>query len=109
MEPQPPPPQYAPAAAPAAARPTNSLAVVSLGLGVASYVVVPFIGGIAAIVTGHMARAQIRRTGEGGKGFATAGLVLGYVHMLLFLIVVALIVAFFGFLISHGTPTTSAL
>lgn len=32
-----------------------------------------------AIVFGHMARKQIARTGEGGRGLATAGLILGYI------------------------------
>jgi hypothetical protein len=32
-----------------------------------------------AIVFGHMAKKQIRETGEDGDGLATAGLVLGYI------------------------------
>jgi hypothetical protein len=34
--------------------------------------------GIPAVVLGHMARTEIRRTGEQGDGFAIAGLVLGW-------------------------------
>jgi len=34
--------------------------------------------GIPAVVLGHSARAEIRRTGEGGDGLALAGLVLGW-------------------------------
>jgi hypothetical protein len=34
--------------------------------------------GIPAVVLGHMARAEIRRTGEQGDGLAVAGLVLGW-------------------------------
>ena len=33
---------------------------------------------IPAIILGHTAKRQIRRTGEDGDGQATAGLVLGY-------------------------------
>ena len=33
---------------------------------------------ILAIVFGHIARGQVRRTGEGGHGMATIGLILGY-------------------------------
>ncbi|HEY4025329.1 MAG TPA: DUF4190 domain-containing protein [Candidatus Dormibacteraeota bacterium] len=73
-------------------RPTNSLAIVSLVAGLASYVVVPVIGAVVAIITGHMARGQIRRTEESGSGLALAGLILGYVHLLLVLIVVAIVV-----------------
>jgi hypothetical protein len=41
------------------------------------------------IVLGHVARGQIKRTGEGGKGLATAALILGYLQ-------VAVIVGIFG-------------
>ncbi len=81
-----PPGQYA------VSPPTNTLAVVSLVAGIASYVVVPVIGAILAIVTGHLARGQIRRTGEGGAGFALAGLILGYVHLVLAVIAIVAIV-----------------
>jgi uncharacterized protein DUF1707/uncharacterized protein DUF4190 len=37
--------------------------------------------GIPAIVLGHMARGEIRRTGKRGDGMAIAGLVLGYLAM----------------------------
>ena len=75
------------------APPTNTLAVVSLAAGIASYFMVPVLGGLIAIVTGHMARREIRRTGEGGAGFALIGLILGYVHFaILFVIIAALVV-----------------
>ena len=35
------------------------------------------------IVFGHVARRQIRRTGEQGSGLATAGLWLGYIFTIL--------------------------
>jgi Domain of unknown function (DUF4190) len=79
------PPPYA------VGRPTNSLAIVSLVAGIGSYVIVPVIGAIVAIVTGHMARGQIRRTGEGGSGMAMAGLVLGYVHLAVAILVIGVI------------------
>jgi hypothetical protein len=34
---------------------------------------------IPAVVCGHMARHQIRRTGEQGAGMALAGLILGWI------------------------------
>ena len=74
------------------APPTNTLAIVSFVLGIASYVAVPIIGAIAAVVLGHMARGQIRQTGEGGGGFALAGLILGYVHLALAVIAIAILV-----------------
>ena len=62
----------------APAPPTNQLAVISLVLGIVGLVVVPVIASIPAIITGHMARRQIRERGEGGDGMAVAGLVTGY-------------------------------
>jgi hypothetical protein len=58
-------------------RRTNALAVTSLICGLAQ----PLLGltTIPAIVLGYAARSQIRRTGEGGDGLATAGLVLGWI------------------------------
>jgi hypothetical protein len=74
-------------------RPLNSLAVVSLVAGIAGYVIPhPFIGGLVAIVTGHMARSQIRRSGEGGARLALVGLVLGYLHLLFSVLVVGFVV-----------------
>jgi hypothetical protein len=84
-----PPPQPGPYAV---ARPTNTLAIVSLVIGIASYVALPVVGAIAAIILGHVARGQIRRTGEGGSGYALAGLILGYVHLAIAVIVIAVIV-----------------
>jgi hypothetical protein len=74
------------------ARPTNSLAIVSLAAGIASFVVVPVIGAVVAVITGHMARGQIRRTGQDGNGLAVAGLILGYVHLALVVLVILLFV-----------------
>jgi peptidyl-prolyl cis-trans isomerase B (cyclophilin B) len=33
------------------------------------------------IVLGHVARGQIKRSGEGGRGLATAALILGYLQV----------------------------
>ena len=60
--------------------PTSSLAIVSLVAGCAQPFI-PVLATIAAIVTGHVARAQIRRTGERGGGLALAGLILGYLGL----------------------------
>jgi ABC-type uncharacterized transport system permease subunit len=80
---------------------TNNLAVASLVLSIASFVVMPFLAGIAGVILGHMARSQIRRTGEEGNGLAVAGLVIGYANIalcvlfgaILFVVVIAAIFA----------------
>ena len=80
-----------------ASRPTNSLAIVSLISGIAGWTLVPLLGSIVAIITGHMAKRQIAVTGDEGSGMATAGLVIGYVFvglavigLVLFVLVLAL-------------------
>ena len=72
-------------------RPTNGLAVAAFVCGLAQFVVV--LTFIPAIVCGHLARAQIRRTGEAGGGLALAGLILGYVGGALLIGLVLLLVA----------------
>jgi hypothetical protein len=68
-------------------RPTNSLAIVSL--------VLVFVFAPAGLVTGIIARRQIRQTGEDGDGLALAGIIAGGIVTALFvlLIVVWLIAA----------------
>lgn len=41
-----------------------------------------WIGSIAAVILGHIALSQIKRTGQAGRGIAIAGLVLGYLGVL---------------------------
>jgi peptidyl-prolyl cis-trans isomerase B (cyclophilin B) len=41
------------------------------------------------IVLGHVARGQIKRTGEDGQGLATAALVIGYLQLALTVGVIA--------------------
>ena len=55
----------------------NGLAVASLVFGFAQLMVGPA-ATVPAIVLGHMARNQIKQTGEQGAGLALAGLVLGW-------------------------------
>jgi Domain of unknown function (DUF4190) len=83
---------------------TNTLAMVSLIAGIGSFFahIVPGVGGftvaLIAVITGYMARKQIRETGEQGMGMATAGMIIGIVHIaLLVLLVIGLIFALFVF------------
>ena len=41
--------------------------------------IIPFIGSIVAVITGHMSLSQIKRTGEGGRGLGLAGTIVGWV------------------------------
>ena len=59
---------------------TNGLAIASMVLGI---VWIYWIGSILAIVFGHVALSQIKKSGgtQGGRGMAIAGLVLGYLSI----------------------------
>jgi Domain of unknown function (DUF4190) len=85
---------------------TSSLAIVSLVFGILSWCVVPFVGAVVAVVCGHFARSEIRNAANGsmeGDGMAVAGLVLGYLHLLLCVVVIMFVIAalFFGLAITQ--------
>ena len=80
---------------------TNSSAVASLVFGIISWFLCPFVGGVLAVIFGHVARGQIRRSGEGGGGLAVAGLILGYAHL-----VAVVVFAFIWLVILGGTLAT---
>ena len=66
---------------------TNGFAIASLVCGLAQLVFGP-LATIPAIVFGHVARGQIKRTGEQGAGLALAGLMLGWAEVILGIILV---------------------
>ena len=66
---------------------TNGLAIASLACGIAQFGFGP-LATIPAIVLGHVARHQIRRTGEQGAGLALAGLILGWAALILGMILI---------------------
>lgn len=96
------PQAYAPGAYPlyAAPRPTSGLAVTSLVCGLASFLLswlfIPALASIVAVITGHMA---LKRTKEdpslGGRGMAFAGLIIGYVVIGIGVLTIGIIVASF--------------
>jgi uncharacterized protein DUF4190 len=74
-----PAPGYAPVGV--ASQGNSGLAIASLILGIVG--LCTGIAGIAAVICGHMALNQIKRSGEviQGRGLAIAGLVLGYLEI----------------------------
>ncbi len=77
---------------------TSVLAIVSLVMGVLSWFFLPVLGPIVAIITGHMARGEIRRspTPLQGDGMAIAGLILGYLQLALLVLGIVVLILFFG-------------
>lgn len=71
----------------------NTLAVVSLATAVTGF------GAVAAIITGHISLAQIKKSNESGRPLALVGLILGYVGIALWVlggIGMAIVRAFIG-------------
>ena len=65
------------------AKPNSNMAVASMILGILGWTALPTLGAIAAIITGHMAKKEIRESMDslGGDGMATAGLIMGYANV----------------------------
>jgi hypothetical protein len=72
-------PQYQPV------RPNSTLAIISIISAILGLTVLFGVGSVIAVVTGHMAKGEIARSGGtlGGEGAATWGLVLGYIGLAL--------------------------
>lgn len=69
---------------------TSGLAITSLVFGILSVTCCGLISGIVAIITGHIARSRIKSGGgtEGGAGLALAGLIMGYLSIVLTIIAI---------------------
>ncbi len=65
--------------------PNSTLAIVSLVSGIIAWVLFPILAAIVAVISGHMARNEIRRSGGSlaGQGLALIGMILGYVQLAL--------------------------
>lgn len=91
----------------------STMAIVSLISGILGWTLLPFLGSIAAIITGHKAKKEIRdrapfdrlRAGLGDVGMATAGLVMGYISLVLVLCVCAAVVAVMALGMSQSIAT----
>ncbi|HOQ99349.1 MAG TPA: DUF4190 domain-containing protein [Anaerolineae bacterium] len=91
--------RYYPPAYPPAPTQSSSMATISLIMGIASWVILPVIGAIVAVITGHMARREINASMGRitGGGQATAGLVLGYLQLGLAAVSLCLGICYFAF------------
>ena len=67
------------------APPNSSMAIVSLVTGILGLTIFPLIGSIIALITGSMAKKEIRasRGALGGEGMAKAGVILGWIGIAL--------------------------
>lgn len=79
---------------PPASQRTNTLAIVAL--------VLAFFVSLGAVICGHIALAQIKRTGEQGRGLAIAALVLGYIGIAFGLLALVVYVGIVASAVSSG-------
>jgi hypothetical protein len=65
-------------------------------MAVLGWTLIPVVGGIIAVITGHMAKKEIRQSDGllGGDGLATTGLVLGYSNLAVGLCVCVVLLLF---------------
>ncbi len=81
---------------------TSNLAIISLIAGILGITILPFLGSIVAVFTGHMARKEIAESGGTltGDGMAIAGLILGYFVIISSILGICLVGAMLAFGIS---------
>jgi len=101
---QPPPLSRGAIQMPAASQ-TSGLAVATLITGIAGFLI-PLIGGLAAIILGHIALKKIKDCGgqTSGKELASVGLILGYINIAISIVGCGLLIIFiiFSYLIQTG-------
>ena len=67
----------------------NNLAIISLVAAILGWTLLPLFGSIVAVITGHLAKKEIRESlnTEGGNAMATAALILGYIQLGIFVLI----------------------
>jgi Domain of unknown function (DUF4190)/Domain of unknown function (DUF1707) len=89
---------------PGAVTRTNPLAITSMVCGIVQFFGFWLLAAIPAVVCGHIARRQIRQTGEQGAGMALAGLIMGWAGVALTAIFVVVIIIVI--VVANGQPAT---
>lgn len=91
----PPPSGYPPPYGYPPPRRTNGMSIAAMVVSLASLFTCPPVGGVG-IYLGYKGREEIRARGEEGEGFATAGIVVGWVALGLTLLYICFFVGIFG-------------
>ena len=75
-------------------RQNHTLAVVSLVVSLVGWFMCPIVGGVVGIITGMMAKKEIKMAPDrwDGMGLATAGIIISAIHIGLCVLVTALYV-----------------
>ncbi|MGC8559741.1 MAG: DUF4190 domain-containing protein [Phycisphaerae bacterium] len=83
--------------------PGEVFAIVSLVTGILSYVFLPFIGAIVAIIFGVLSRSESKNAGATPSGMATAGIILGAIQLALVALILIFMLFAILFLAAHAT------
>ena len=70
--------------------------------------IIPLLGSLAGIITGHISLGQVKKTGEQGRGLALAGTIIGYVGLGFIVIGLIVFLAFLLPLIVYSVNTSTA-
>lgn len=90
---------------------TNGLAIASLVVSLAGLPMVFCYGvggllGLVGAILGHVAQRQVRERGEGGRGLALAGVIIGWVTLALGIVIGGLLIWFVVRTANHMSTTT---
>ena len=90
------------------AKETSVLAITSLVCGILGWTLLPWLGSIVAVITGHMARKEIRvnPASKEGDGLALAGLIMGWSMIIVSIVIIHIILFLLSFFISTEIITT---
>jgi hypothetical protein len=106
MAPPPPPPQNIfHEQTPQSNSPASSTSIVALIFGILSYMVCPFIFGIVSWIMGSLELGKIKKglSPTAGRGFATAGMWLGIVNVIICVLGILFYFVILVFILSSGT------
>jgi hypothetical protein len=73
----------------------NVMAIVSFVSSLVGLFIIPVIGQIVGIITGHISLSQLKTSGENGRGLALAGTIIGWVSLGLAIVGIILFFAIF--------------
>ncbi len=89
--------------------PTSTMAIISLIAGILGFTALPLLGGIAAIITGYLARQETRTVPPkaGGDGMATAGIIMGWIQVGLTVVGICCFIGWFVFVVGLGISSSN--
>jgi len=83
---------------------TNIFAILSLVFGIVFFI--PF-APILAIIFGFVGLSQIRKSGQEGRGMAIAGIVLGFVWIIITILIILFVLIFLSTLFASIMPVAA--